>query len=613
MTKTQSKSLRILFLEDNPADVELALYELRRAEVAVETKRVDDADGFRAALADPPDVILADYTLPGFNALDALAILQEAGVNVPFIVVTGTISEEIAVECIKHGASDYLLKDRLTRLPTAIVNALHERSLLEEKQQAEGELRMSELRYRTLVEVSPDAIVVHDNGTLVFANPATVQLIGAASEEALIGRNVLEFVHPAYRDLVIERIRALQEAEENLPPLEEKLIRLDGHVIDVEIAGGPMWQQGKLLAQLVVRDISARKRRERELRAIATMSETLRHAESVDVIVRVLLEQSRDLLSALATMLFLRDPVSGNVEGKDGLGLWENARTMRIYPDGPTQQVLKTGEAQLFNDIDEMDPLMRQALRDGNLENIRSLICLPLQSEGETLGVLWLGSDHRFDQDDIDLLGALSKLAATGIKGAMLKEEIEMDFLETVLALANTLDVRDTQTSDHSQKMAVWAQKTAEKMGRSNEEQSIVRLAALLHDIGKIGVPDNILRKEGALTDEERTVMQRHPDIGAEIVAPVSKLVHVAPVIRAHQERYNGSGYPLGLRGEEIPAMARVLAVVDAYAAMTEDRVYRKAMSHEKAVRELIGCRGKDFDPAAVDAFLDVLGEIGRG
>jgi PAS domain S-box-containing protein/putative nucleotidyltransferase with HDIG domain len=612
MSSNDGQMLSLLFLEDNPADVELAEYELRRAGVAFTSQRVETMDAFRAALGGKIDIILADYTLPQLTALDALEIMKQEGINLPFIVVTGTISEEVAVECIKLGASDYLLKDRLARLPTAIVNALYERSLWQEKQRAEDELRLSEQRYRTLVEVSPDTIAMHEQGVLMYINPAGVAMMGAKNETELLGRNVLEFVHPDYHDLVIQRMKMLQEGAETLPPAEEKLVRTDGRVIDVEIVGGPMRFEGRLLSQLVVRDISARKRRERELKAIAAMSEALRVSNAVDQIVDVLLEQARYLLSAHATMLFLKDPESGEIVGKAGLGLWENAPDMNIYPGGPTEQVLRSGEPLVINEIDEMNATMRDALRDGNLENIRSLICMPLQDESEFLGVLWLGSDHHFDQDDVGLIGALCKLAGTGFKRAFLKEEIETDFLETVLALANTLDVRDTQTADHSQKMAVWAEKTAEEMGFSKEDRRIVRMAALLHDIGKIGVPDSILRKKGPLSEQERLIMQRHPEIGAEIVAPVSKLAEVAPIIRAHQEKWNGSGYPYGLKAEQIPQLARILSVVDAYAAMTENRVYREAMTHAEAVEELRKCSGVDFDPAAVDALMSVLRQMGK-
>jgi len=155
--------------------------------------------------------------------------------------------------------------------------------------------------------------------------------------------------------------------------------------------------------------------------------------------------------------------------------------------------------------------------------------------------------------------------------------------------------------------LATWAQAVARALACSEEEVQRVYWGALLHDIGKIGVPDEILRKAGPLTDEEWELMKRHPELGAEIVAPVENLVDVAPIIRSHQEKYDGSGYPDGLRGEEIPLGARILAVVDAYGAMTDERVYRKARSPEDAVAELRRCAGTHFDPEIVEVFLDVL------
>ena len=185
---------------------------------------------------------------------------------------------------------------------------------------------------------------------------------------------------------------------------------------------------------------------------------------------------------------------------------------------------------------------------------------------------------------------------------------LENAYLDTVLALSRMMDARDAYTGTHSQNLAAWARAVAEKLGCTQKEIRTIHWAALLHDIGKTGVPDEILRKPGALTAEEWVVMKRHPEIGAAIVAPIKQLNGVADIIRAHHERFDGSGYPHGLSGEAIPLGGRILTVVDSYSAMTDARIYRHARTHVEAIAELKAWAGKQFDPQVVQVFLQVLG-----
>lgn len=184
---------------------------------------------------------------------------------------------------------------------------------------------------------------------------------------------------------------------------------------------------------------------------------------------------------------------------------------------------------------------------------------------------------------------------------------LEKAYLDTVLALSRMMDARDAYTGNHSQNLAIWAKQVAERLGCSKDEIRTIHWAALLHDIGKIGVPDEILRKPASLTEPEWQVMRRHPEIGAEVIAPVKQLNGVAAIIRAHHERFDGLGYPDGLKGEEIPLGGRILTIVDAYGAITDDRVYRKSRTSQEAVEELKLCAEKQFDPRIIQVFLEVL------
>ncbi|MDQ2798307.1 MAG: HD-GYP domain-containing protein, partial [Armatimonadota bacterium] len=171
-------------------------------------------------------------------------------------------------------------------------------------------------------------------------------------------------------------------------------------------------------------------------------------------------------------------------------------------------------------------------------------------------------------------------------------------------ALVTAVDTKDSYTRRHSEDLMAYSYQIAEALGLDDKTQSLVLMAALLHDVGKIGVPNYILRKPGKLTEEEYRAIKQHPMMGAVIVGAVNGLEDTLDAIRHHHERWDGKGYPFGLKGEEIPLMARVMAVADAYSALTTDRPYRKGMDADRALCILEAGSGVQWDPACVQAFL---------
>ena len=239
----------------------------------------------------------------------------------------------------------------------------------------------------------------------------------------------------------------------------------------------------------------------------------------------------------------------------------------------------------------------------------RAVAAYPMQYEDRLLATIdcLYNRPREWSKADQDAMKIFAGQAALAFENARLRQDLEDTYMETILTLARAVDARDAYTAQHSQKLAEWAVVTAQKLGLSDNEVQTIRWAALLHDIGKIGIPDSILRKPGPLTDEEWMVMKRHPELGAQIVAPLRRLEKITPLIRHHQEKYDGSGYPAGLKGEQIPLGARILTVVDAYGAMTDDRVYRRARTQSEAVAELKRCAGQHFDRHIVDVFNQVI------
>ena len=177
--------------------------------------------------------------------------------------------------------------------------------------------------------------------------------------------------------------------------------------------------------------------------------------------------------------------------------------------------------------------------------------------------------------------------------------------MSTLLALSRAIEARDPLSSGHAARMAVMAEVVAERLGWDEADVDVLRMGAALHDVGKLVVPERILRKPGPLDEDELAAMRRHPEEGARMVARHRSLQLVVPAVLYHHERWDGAGYPIGLEGEGIPAEARVLAVVDAFDAMTTDRPYRRALPQSHAVAELERCAGTQFDPEIVRVFVE--------
>ena len=235
------------------------------------------------------------------------------------------------------------------------------------------------------------------------------------------------------------------------------------------------------------------------------------------------------------------------------------------------------------------------------------ILAVPLRMKQRLCGFIAVGSitgGKRFDEGQRKLLSIVASRAAAAIENARLYEDLQATFQQTIQSLARTIDKMDRYTAGHSERVARYAVALARWLGLPEDQIDVVRHSALMHDIGKIGCVMN-LNKPGKLTQDEYEIFKRHPVYGREILDPIKFLGPVIPGVYLHHERWDGRGYPLGLGGNDIPLIARIISVADTYDAMTSDRAYRRALPHEVTINELMRCTGSQFDPDIAGTFTE--------
>ncbi len=241
--------------------------------------------------------------------------------------------------------------------------------------------------------------------------------------------------------------------------------------------------------------------------------------------------------------------------------------------------------------------------------SLRSVLCVPLKAKDSLIGVIYADNKAKegtFEEKDCDLLSAFANQAAVALENAQLFEGLSKAYHETIDALIAALDARDHETEGHTQRVVLYSLTLAEKMGLSKEARLDLRRGALMHDIGKLGVPDAILLKPGPLSPEEQALMQRHAEHGLRMLEGIDFLQEAANIIGSHHEHFDGTGYPRGLKGDEIPLGARIFMVADTFDAITSDRRYRTARTYEEARQEIMRESGRQFDPEVVEIFLAI-------
>lgn len=581
------KELKILILEDMPTDAELMEHELRKAGIAFSSRVVETRRGFIKELKNfEPDLILGDYKLPSFDGLSALKIAKEKCPHIPFVLVSDTGGEELGLEALRMGASDYVLKDKLFKLPQVVRRALKEAEDYAKRIEAEGELKRSEERLKIIFQFAPDALYLNDiKGNFVDGNKAAEELTGYKREE-LIGKNFLRIKMLSSDQIPKEAALLAKNAlRKATGPDEFILQRKDGTHISVEIRTFPVKIENQIIVLCSARDITERKKAEEELRR---SQESLAEAQRIgrmsnwdldlvknefrwsDEIYRIFGLNSQEFGVTYEAFLALVHPDERELVDASYKNAVKNKIPFDIIhriirPDGKVRYVHEKSE----NIYDEMGKVIRSI---GTVQDI---------------------TEHKLAEDELKESFKKLRKALEGI-------------IQATSAMA---EVKDPYTAGHQRRVTDLARTIATEMGLKKDQIEGIRTAGVIHDIGKISVPAEILTKPSQLTEAEFEIIKTHPQVGCDILRDIEFPWPIAQIVYQHHERMDGSGYPLGISGPEILIEARVLAVADVVEAMASNRPYRPALGIDKALEEISKRRGQLYDPEVVDACLKLFKE----
>jgi len=385
-----------------------------------------------------------------------------------------------------------------------------------------------------------------------------------------------------------EKIAALQESQSQL---EEAFNQLQNDTIKREESN---------------RELS---RKVRELTSLSKVTNAISNSLDLNVLLDTIVDTINNIMGFenCSIKLFDKSTNTLKINIVRGLGDEYLQKADTPFGEGISGLAVKMCKPIIINDV-KTDPRVPPSHILHKL-NVKSVISVPLITKQSVMGVLNLYSktEHEFTEDEKQLLGIFATQAAAAIENARLFDSLRDSYLNTIQALSMAIDAKDRYTHGHSKRVSDVSIMIGRELKLSKEAEELLQYASDLHDIGKIGISEVIISKEGKLTVDEYEIIKTHPLVGETIIEPVPFLQDAKPVIRHHHERYDGYGYPDGLKGEEIPLLARIIHIADAYDAMTSDRPYRRALSHALAVQEIKKHSGSQFDPKVVEAFLRVF------
>lgn len=621
-------TLNVLILEDNPDHVEIIRRAAKTSDYPMKLHFVATLKEARNWLTEHvADLIVADIHLPDGSGLELLNHQNHS----PAVIITNQGSDRHAVEAMKQGALDYIVKspENFRQLPYIIHRTYEEWQVKEKKRQTEEILRQNQNRLAGLYRTAPVGLGLIRDLVLIECNDVLAQMLGYSRAE-ILGKKITE-LHPQPFD-ILEMVREIEEKLEQSPTveIETPLSTRDGKMIEAQIrltlvdlnepAEGIIFSINDITEyRTMIRQLIQKEEKLMSMQdALHQKVEFLQNIHRLDLILTEISDPSQAIQSILEGMVAL--PKVCTVVYIRAVNDSEKKPAFQWYHKSPCyfdETLISPLINCCFHHGESPKPSYQFILlQKGTLGEYQSVLVLNLAYQDHSFGKIYLLSTFAdaFTAEWGNYAESLAiQISVLFERFALIEslqhkqKQIEDSYEDTIRIWSQTLDMRDQETSEHTERVANLACALAKKMGIEGEELRLFRYGAILHDIGKIRIPDRILLKPDKLSDEEWVLMRQHPLFAKEMLEKIAYLERVIVIPLYHHERWDGSGYPFGLKGTQIPLWARIFSVVDVWDALTSDRPYRPAWTRESAKKYIKENAGKLFDPFIVQLFFEIL------
>lgn len=577
-----SISLRVLIVDDSDDDAKLIIRQLRNGGYDPKWERVDTAEAMKTALESQQwDVILCDYKMPRFSAPAALKIVQEKKIDVPFIIVSGAIGEDTAVAAMKSGAHDFLMKDKLAKLVVAIERETREAKIRQEKQTADEMLKRSEENFHHSLDNSPLGIrIVSADGKTLYANQEIMKIYGYDNIEELMNTpHKKRYTPECYAEH--EKREERRKRGEIIPYYELSIIRKNGEVRYLEVFRKQVLWNGEILFQALYSDITERKQAERNLK------------ESEERY-RIVVENAHEaIIITRDTNVVFANSAAAEQIGYSKETLTSGAFTNFIHPE----------------DRNIVTEYSTKRLKGENVPSIYSFRIITQDGKIKWAELNATVIEWNKKPATLNFLNDITERKLLEEERIESYNRIKKTLQATVQSIALLVETKDPYTSGHQQRVAQLAVAISREMGLTSDQQDFIYTASIIHDLGKVSVPSELLSKPTKLTEVEFNLIKTHSPSGYNILKDIDFPWPVADAVLQHHERMNGSGYPNHLQGDSILLEARILAVADVVEAISSHRPYRPSLGINFALDEISKNKGILYDDNVVEACMKLFQE----